>query len=62
MPSNLAPVPPMGWNSWNSFGAHITEADGRATADRMVELGLAGLGYRCLNIDDGWQAACWWRH
>lgn len=47
----------MGWNSWNSFGAHISEADVRATADRMVELGLVGLGYRYLNIDDGWQAA-----
>lgn len=54
--TNLAPVPPMGWNSWNSFGAPITEADVRATADRMVELGLVELGYRYLNIDDGWQA------
>lgn len=56
MTGNLALAPPMGWNSWNSFGMHVTEADLRGTADALVETGLAELGYRYLNIDDGWEA------
>jgi hypothetical protein len=27
----LAPSPPMGWNSWDSYGFTIDEADYRAT-------------------------------
>lgn len=30
MKTNLAPTAPMGWNSWNTFGAQITEADVRS--------------------------------
>lgn len=52
----LAPTPPMGWNSWNTFGAHITEADVRATADAFVERGFRDAGYRYLVIDDFWEA------
>ena len=33
----LAPAPPMGWNSYNSFGAAVTEAEVRANADYMAE-------------------------
>ena len=25
MPSSLASTPPMGWNSWNTFGHNINE-------------------------------------
>ena len=46
----------MGWNSWNTFGEHITEADVRATADTLVSSGLAALGYRYVIIDDFWEA------
>ena len=54
MKPNLALTPPMGWNSWNSFGEHITEADVRATADALVATGLAAAGYQYVVIDDHW--------
>ena len=46
----------MGWNSWNSFGDKITEADVRSAADHLVSSGLADLGYRYVVIDDFWEA------
>jgi alpha-galactosidase len=46
----------MGWNSWNTFGARITEQDVRETADTLVESGLAALGYRYVVVDDFWEA------
>lgn len=51
----LAPTPPMGWNSWNHFGADVTDADIRHAADAMVSSGMAAVGYRYVIIDDGWQ-------
>jgi alpha-galactosidase len=51
----LAPTPPMGWNSWNHFGADVTDADIRHAADQMVSSGMAAAGYRYVIIDDGWQ-------
>jgi len=54
--NNLALTPPMGWNSWNTFGAHITESDVKATADALVETGLAAVGYQYVVIDDFWHA------
>ncbi len=53
----LAPVPPMGWNSWNAFGMDINETVIRKTADLMVSSGLRDAGYVYLNLDDGWQAS-----
>lgn len=47
-------TPPMGWNSWNTFGADINEQLIRDTADKMVETGLLNLGYEYLVIDDCW--------
>ena len=47
-------TPPMGWNSWNTFGADINEQLIRDTADKMVETGLLDLGYEYLVIDDIW--------
>jgi len=44
----------MGWNSWNTFGEHITEDDVRATADALVATGLAAAGYHYVVIDDHW--------
>ena len=46
-------LPAMGWNSWNAFGSHNTEALTKAMADKMLELGLDHLGYRYLVLDDG---------
>jgi alpha-galactosidase len=55
MPAQLATTPPMGWNSWNHFGAKVSDADVRATADALVANGLRDSGYVYVNIDDGWQ-------
>lgn len=52
--SNFAATPQMGWNSWNKFGVNINEDLIKATADKMVELGLVEAGYIYLNLDDGW--------
>ena len=50
----LAETPQMGWNSWNKFATDIHEDLIKATADKMVELGLVDAGYVYLNLDDGW--------
>ena len=47
-------TPPMGWNSWNTFGADINEQLIKDTADKMVENGLLTAGYTYLVIDDCW--------
>ena len=51
----LASTPPTGWNSWNHFGAKVTDADIRSAADELVSSGMAAAGYRYVIIDDGWQ-------
>src|SRR5690242_1414403 len=51
----LAQAPPMGWNSWNHFGDHVTAADVRQAADALVASGMAEAGYRYVVVDDGWQ-------
>ena len=51
---DLAPTPPMGWNSWNKFGCNIDEALIRQTADALVSSGLKEAGYTYLVIDDCW--------
>ena len=49
--------PPLGWNSWNTFGCNITEAKIRAAADAMVTSGMQAAGYRYVVVDDCWQAS-----
>lgn len=46
--------PPMGWNSWNTFGENISEQLIMETADKMVEEGYLAAGYEYLIIDDCW--------
>ena len=50
----LALTPPMGWNSWNCFGAAVTEADVEAAADAFVRTGLIDHGWTYINVDDYW--------
>ena len=52
---NLAPTPPMGWNSWNKFECKIDEQTVREIADAMVSSGMRDVGYKYVNIDDCWQ-------
>ena len=49
-----APLPPMGWNSWNAFHTQINEEKLLGSAQAIVDSGLRDLGYRYVNIDDGW--------
>lgn len=49
-----AQKPPMGWNSWNTFGKEINEQLIIETADTMVEKGYKDAGYEYLIIDDCW--------
>ncbi|GEM_PF-135797 len=52
--SGNAATPPMGWNSWNAFRTEVDEAKVLGAARTLVDSGLATLGYRHVNIDDGW--------
>jgi len=52
----LALTPPMGWNSWNTFGLEINEDLIKEMADAMVETGLRDAGYVYLVLDDAWMA------
>ena len=50
----LAQVPPMGWNSWNTFYDQYDAILICNMADAMVQSGLAACGYEYLIIDDCW--------
>jgi alpha-galactosidase len=52
---DLALTPPMGWNSWNPFGADVNEEVIRETADAMAGSGLKAAGFSYIVIDDIWQ-------
>ncbi|MEO3691986.1 glycoside hydrolase family 27 protein [Roseateles paludis] len=49
----LAPTPPMGWNSWNSFATTLTEAQARETA-AIQAAKLLPSGYDVFTIDIQW--------
>jgi alpha-galactosidase len=51
----VATVPPMGWNSWNHFAGHVTDADVRSAADSLVSTGMRDAGYIYVNVDDTWE-------
>jgi Alpha-galactosidase len=53
--TQLAATPPMGWNSWNHFAGHVTDADVRSAADELVSTGMKDAGYVYVNVDDTWQ-------
>jgi alpha-galactosidase len=42
----LAPTPPMGWNSWNSFQTNVDEQLIKETADALIKSGMCDAG-RC---------------
>ena len=53
--TKVAALPPMGWNSWNHFAGHVTDADVRSAADSLVSTGMRDAGYVYVNVDDTWQ-------
>jgi len=52
---DLAPTPPMGWNSWDSYGLTVSEADYRANAKVLASLKEHGWSYAV--VDMGWYMA-----
>jgi alpha-galactosidase len=50
----LAKIPPMGWNSWNTFETNINEQLVKEIADDMVATGMKDAGYLYIVLDDGW--------
>jgi alpha-galactosidase len=52
-PQLLAPTPPMGWNSWDSFGTTITEEEVKANADYMAAH-LKSHGWQYIVVDIQW--------
>ncbi|MEK4517808.1 glycoside hydrolase family 27 protein [Paenibacillus sp. FSL H8-0122] len=48
-----APVPPLGWNSWDCYGAAVTEAEIRGNAEYMAEH-LKDFGWSYITVDIQW--------
>ena len=46
--------PTMGWSSWNTFGVNINETLIRQQTNAMITKGLRTVGYKYINIDDGY--------
>ncbi|RFZ83168.1 glycoside hydrolase family 27 protein [Mucilaginibacter terrenus] len=51
---NLAPTPPMGWNTWNTFQTRIDEPLLKGMVDAYVSSGMRDAGYKYFVLDDGW--------
>ncbi len=49
----VAPTPPMGWNSWDCYGTAVTEAQTKANADYMAAK-LLSHGYQYVVVDIQW--------
>lgn len=52
--STLGLLPPLGWNSWNTFTWDINEDLIRQVADKFVTEGYKEAGYEYIVIDDCW--------
>jgi len=52
--NGVARTPPMGWNTWNTFGCNISESLIRQMADSMVSSGMRDAGYQYVVVDDCW--------
>ena len=52
-PQVIAATPPMGWNSWNSYGSTVDESHVKANAQWMAK-NLKSFGWQYIVIDMGW--------
>ncbi len=52
--NGVSRTPPMGWNTWNTFGCNISETLIRQMADVIVANGMRDLGYQYVVVDDCW--------
>lgn len=50
---SYAPTPPMGWNSWDCFGASVREEEVKAHADVMADK-LSAYGWEYVVVDIQW--------
>ena len=50
---SIAPTPPMGWNSWDSYGTTVREQQVKANADWMAQH-LAKYGWQYIVVDIQW--------
>jgi hypothetical protein len=50
---SIAPTPPMGWNSWDSYGTSVTEAEVKANAAYMAAK-LKSHGWQYVVVDIQW--------
>ena len=51
--NNRFTPPIMGWSSWNTYRININEQLIKKQADAIIDRGLKTVGYRYINIDDG---------
>ncbi len=51
--ATVAPVPPMGWNSWDAYGTTVREEEVKANADYMAKY-LARYGWQYIIVDIEW--------
>jgi len=51
--NGLAATPPMGWNSWDSYGLTIDESSFKANVDWMAKH-LEQFGWQYVVVDEGW--------
>ena len=49
----LAPTPPMGWNSWDSYGLTVNESEFRANM-LVLDAQLKEFGWQYVVVDEGW--------
>jgi len=59
--NGLAAKPPLGWRSWNLYGARVNQPLITGIMDGVVKKGangvsLADMGYTDVGLDDNWQA------
>ena len=55
-PGILAPTPPMGWNSWDSYGRTLNEESIKANA-LWIARNLKQYGWQYVVVDEGWYLA-----
>ena len=53
MSKKLAQTPPMGWNSWDCYGASVREDEVRANAEYMAKK-LKQYGWEYVVVDIQW--------
>jgi hypothetical protein len=51
--AQVAPTPPMGWNSWDSYGLSVNEQEFKANVE-WLNANLKQYGWQYVVVDEGW--------